>query len=77
MVKNSPANAGDMGLIPGLGRSPGRRNSKPHQHSCWEKSHGQKSLAEQATVHGIAESDTTEHTHKYYNHFGKRSSISL
>ena len=26
MVKNSPANAGDVGLIPGLGRSPGGGN---------------------------------------------------
>ena len=29
VVKNSPANAGDMGLIPGSGRSPGKGNSNP------------------------------------------------
>ena len=34
MVKNPPANAGDVGSIPGLGRSPGERNSKELQYSC-------------------------------------------
>ena len=34
MVKNPPANAGDKGLIPGLGRSPGEGNGKPLQYSC-------------------------------------------
>ena len=34
MVKNLPANAGDMGLIPGLGRSPGEGNGNPLQYSC-------------------------------------------
>ena len=37
MVKNFPANtndAGDLGLIPGLGRSPGEGNGNPLQHSC-------------------------------------------
>ena len=29
VVKNSPANAGDMGSIPGSGRSPGKGNSNP------------------------------------------------
>ena len=33
-VKNSPANAGDMGSIPGLGRSPGEENDNPLQFSC-------------------------------------------
>ena len=36
MVKNLPANAGDRGSIPGLGRSPGEEKSKPLQHSCLE-----------------------------------------
>ena len=39
MVKNRPANAGDardMGLIPGLGRSPGEGNGNPLQYSCLE-----------------------------------------
>ena len=37
--KESPANAGDarnMGLIPGLGRSPGAENGNPLQHYCLE-----------------------------------------
>ena len=34
MGKNPPANAGDMGLIPGLGRSPGEENGNPLQYSC-------------------------------------------
>ena len=38
MVKNLPANAGDMGLISGLGRSPGEGNGNPLQYSCLENS---------------------------------------
>ena len=34
VVKNLPASAGDVGLIPGLGRSPGEGNGNPLQHSC-------------------------------------------
>ena len=35
-VKNLPANAGDTGSIPGLGRSPGEGNGNPLQYSCLE-----------------------------------------
>ena len=48
MVKNSPANAGDVrdaGLIPGLGRSPAEGHGKPLQYSFLENPHGQGSLA--------------------------------
>ena len=38
MVKNSPASIGDMGLIPGSGRSPGEGNGSPFQYSCLENS---------------------------------------
>ena len=38
MVKNPPADAGDLGLIPGSGRSPGVRNGNPYQYSCLENS---------------------------------------
>ena len=38
MVKNPPANAGDMGAIPGSGRSPGVGNGNPLQDSCLENS---------------------------------------
>ena len=44
VVKNSPANARDRGLIPGYGRSPGEENGNPLQYSCLEKSHTQRSL---------------------------------
>ena len=34
MVKNLPANAGDMGSIPGSGRTPAEGNDNPLQYSC-------------------------------------------
>ena len=34
VVKNPLANAGDMGSVPGLGRSPGKGNGNPLQCSC-------------------------------------------
>ena len=36
LVKNSPADAEDVSLIPGLGRSPGGGNGNPLQYSCQE-----------------------------------------
>ena len=45
VVKNLPARAGDAGLIPGPGRSLGGGNGSPLQYSCWDNSHGQRSLA--------------------------------
>ena len=38
-------NVGDLGLIPGLGRSPGEGHGNPLQYSCLENSYGQRSLA--------------------------------
>ena len=38
VVKNLPANAGDVGSIPGLGRSPGEGNGYPLQYSGLENS---------------------------------------
>ena len=35
-VKNPSANAGDMGSVPELGRSPGEGNGNPLLYSCWE-----------------------------------------
>ena len=63
MVKNPPANARDVrdaGSIPGLGRSPGGGHGNPLQHSCLENPMDRGVL--RATVHGVAESDTTEAT---------------
>ena len=37
-------NAGDLGSIPGLGRSPGGGNGNPLQYSCLENPHGKRSL---------------------------------
>ena len=34
VAKNLPADAGDVGFIPGLARSPGERNGNPLQYSC-------------------------------------------
>ena len=34
VVKNLPANAGDVGSVPGSGRSPGEENGNPLQYSC-------------------------------------------
>ena len=36
MVKNLPANVGELSSIPGLGRSPGEGNGTPLQYSCLE-----------------------------------------
>ena len=56
MIKNLPANAGDMSSTPGLGRSPGEGNSYPLQYSGLENS--MDIGAWQATVHGVAKSQT-------------------
>ena len=59
MVKNLLVNAGevrDMGLIPGLGRCPGRGHGNPLQHSCLENSMDRG--AWRAIVHGVAKSWT-------------------
>ena len=58
MVKNIPTNVGDMGLIPGLGRSPGERNGNPLKCSCLGNPMDRG--AWQAMVHWITESDMTE-----------------
>ena len=59
VVKNSPANvgdAGDMGSIPGLGRSPGGGNVDLLQSSCLENPMDRG--AWWAPVHGVAKSQT-------------------
>ena len=51
-VKNPLANAGDLGLIPGLGRSPGEGHGNPLEYSCLENPMDRG--AWQAAVHGVA-----------------------
>ena len=57
MVKNPPANAGDirdMGSIPGSGRSPGEGNGNPLQYSCLENPTDRG--AWRASTHGVTKS---------------------
>ena len=52
VVKNLPANAGDVNLIPGLGRFPGEGNGSPFQYSCL--GNPMDGEAWRATAHGVA-----------------------
>ena len=70
MVKDLPANTGDIGevgSIPGSGRSPGEGNGNPLQYSCLENSVDVR--AWQALVHGVAESNVIERTHIHAHTF--------
>ena len=62
LVKNSPANAGDVGLIPGSGRSPGEGNGNPLQYSCLENPWTEEPGGLQS-VECYEESDMFEHAH--------------
>ena len=61
MVKNLPASAGDVGLIPGSGKTPERGNGNPLEYSYWENP--KDGGARWATVHGITKSQTRLSTH--------------
>ena len=56
--KESACNAGDLGLIPGSGRSPGEGNGNPLQYSCLENSMDRG--AWWATVYAVAKSQTQQ-----------------
>ena len=58
VVKNLPAMQETWRLIPGLGRSPGEAHGNPLQYSCLENPMDRGDW--KATVHGVAEADTTE-----------------
>ena len=66
-VKNSPANAGDagdVGLIPGWGRSPGEGNGNPLQYSCLKNPMDRRTW--QTTAHEVTrvrQNRATVHTH--------------
>ena len=64
VVKNLPANAGDIkdaGSIPGSERSPGEGHGNPLQYSCLENPMEEKPGRLQST--GLKKSDKTEHAH--------------
>ena len=56
MAKNLPANAGDMGSIPGSRRFPEKGNGNPFQYSCLGSPMDRGGW--QATVDGVAKSGT-------------------
>ena len=56
MVENPPANSGDMGVIPGSGRSLGGGNGNPLHYPCLENPVDRGTW--QATAHGVANSQT-------------------
>ena len=60
VVKNLPINTGDLGLIPGSGRSPGGEHGNPLQYCHLENPMDRGAWG--ATVYRVAESDTTEAT---------------
>ena len=57
MVKNFPVNAGNVGSIPGLGKSTGEGNGNPLQHSCLRNPMDRGTG--RATVHGVAKESYT------------------
>ena len=61
LSKKSTCNAGDLGSIPGLGRSPGEGPGNPLQYSCLENPCGLVGYI----VPGVAESDMTERLSTY------------
>ena len=77
MVKNPPVNSGDVGSIPGLGRSPGEGNGNTLQYSCLGNPMDRGTW--QTRVHGVTkESNTTSGTHIFYlSIFGSAESLML
>ena len=55
-LKESACNAGDLGSITGLGRSPVGGHGNPFQYSCLDSPHGQRSLG--SVVYGVTKSRT-------------------
>ena len=72
--KDSACNAGDLGLIPGLGRSPGGGHGNPLQYSCLENPHGQRSQAGYSPW-GRKELDMTEQLSIAQHNFNKNKKV--
>ena len=61
--KESACNAGNLGLIPGSGRSPGGGHGNPLQYSCWENSMDRGAWG--LTVHKVAKRLSNSYTHTH------------
>ena len=57
-VKYLPANAGGTGLVPGLGRTPGKRNGNPLQYSCLEEEEEAGKLQSRGVTKSLTELST-------------------
>ena len=71
MVKNTPDNAGDMGFVPELGRSPREENGNPLQYSCLGNPGGLQSLRSQESDRTL-QLNTHSHYEKYYRSSAKK-----
>ena len=69
--KESACDAEDLGLIPGLGRSPGEGNGNPLQYSCLENT--MERGAWWAIVHGVTKSQTEQSDCHFYCYIMKTS----
>ena len=65
--KESTCNVANLGLIPGLGKSPGGGHGNPLKCSCLENPHGQRSLAGYSPW-GQKETDTVESPSLFHFH---------
>ena len=72
--KESTCHVGDLGSIPGSGRSPGGWHGNPVQYSCLENPHGRRSLTGYSPC-GCTESDTTETSKLEEDSGGRRSMV--
>ena len=74
-VKASAYNAGDLGSIPGLGRSPGEGNGNPFQYSCLENP--MDGGAWWAAVHGVTKSQTRLSNFTFYSRWNGTISLKI
>ena len=65
----SAYSAGDPGLIPGLGRSPGEGNGNPRHYSCLENPMDRG--AWRATVHGVTKSQTQWSDFTFFHYYNR------